>query len=303
MNISSSRGFTLVELLVVIAIIAVLIGLLLPAVQSARESARRTSCLNTMKQIGLATHQVLDSTKKFPYGYRNELLGSQRYRGTIFFWLLPFLEDKAFFEQATPDMHRGSRFPDARGGQAIHAPKPNYYCPSDTTVNFFNDQTLAPPAWGATNYVFNFQLFTNAHPVANARPCGPNDVTDGLSKTIAFSETVRKCGATPNSGQGNLWGHGDWNVAFMPMFGGGRSDGTANPPNNNNLLTGAASVPQENLQRFGCVWRRKAGALHGSTVTCGFADGVVKSIQLPMNGTVWWNLLRRADGEVVGDYE
>ena len=105
------RGFTLVELLVVIAIIGILVGLLLPAVQAAREAARRMQCTNNLKQLALACHMNHDTYKKFPYGIlRNDGLyphpdagktgtpppANRRY--PLMFQLLPFMEQQALYD-------------------------------------------------------------------------------------------------------------------------------------------------------------------------------------------------------------
>ena len=95
------KAFTLIELLVVIAIIGVLVGLLLPAVQQAREAARRNACGNNMKQIGLAVHNYADSNQEeFPAAvwYLGRCAGSaKRDMGSPFVYLLPFMEQLAIY--------------------------------------------------------------------------------------------------------------------------------------------------------------------------------------------------------------
>ncbi len=94
---SRRGGFTLIELLVVIAIIAVLVAILLPAVQSAREAARRSSCINNLKQIGIAIHNFHDSKGVIPSGGRPPIAGGARI--AIFTKLLPYIEQGGLWEQ------------------------------------------------------------------------------------------------------------------------------------------------------------------------------------------------------------
>ena len=99
-----SRGFTLVELLVVIAIIGILIAMLLPAVQSVREAARRTRCMNNLKQIGLATLTYHDAIGTFPPGRisdSNQVIPVLAVRGpeSWFVRILPFMEQQSLFSQ------------------------------------------------------------------------------------------------------------------------------------------------------------------------------------------------------------
>jgi prepilin-type N-terminal cleavage/methylation domain-containing protein len=137
-----NRAFTLIELLVVIAIIAVLIALLLPAVQQARESARRTQCKNNMKQLGLAIHNYHDNNNFFPIGEQSGW-GRMNWRMS----LMPFLDqatlytrvDVAFtsFLPAT----QGNGFASSGGSEGGYGPQnnvirgwkaPGYNCPSST---------------------------------------------------------------------------------------------------------------------------------------------------------------------------
>src|SRR5687768_2770951 len=135
MRRNSRRGFTLIELLVVIAIIAVLIGLLLPAVQAAREAARRAQCVNNLKQIGLACHNYLDTQGVFPPGAIAKG-GSIWDAGTNgMMWcalILPQLEQNPLYNAVnlSINMGGGSLDPGAAWTAYYGVPK-TFLCPSD----------------------------------------------------------------------------------------------------------------------------------------------------------------------------
>lgn len=133
----SRYGFTLVELLVVIAIIGILVALLLPAVQAARESARRTSCGNKLKQIGLAMHGHDDVNDQLPFARRG-FFDPERHTGA-FVYLLPFLEKNALYEQ-----YDRESVPYRPPNLALRTVLPDFICPSA----LFPDG--APPAGAAT---------------------------------------------------------------------------------------------------------------------------------------------------------
>lgn len=118
------KGFTLVELLVVIAIIGILIALLLPAVQAAREAARRSQCTNNLKQIGLALHNYHDTHKTFPPGGWNEANQGNRLGYTVF--ILPFMELQALYDQFDCEAHN---YTGANLLPALNAVS-GYFCPS-----------------------------------------------------------------------------------------------------------------------------------------------------------------------------
>lgn len=142
-------GFTLVELLVVIAIIGVLVGLLLPAVQAAREAARRMSCSNNLKQIGLAVHNYHDTFRTFP-GNQGSPQGQnpQRHGASWLTMILPFLEQNAAYDQMT---FVDTDFTDSGSGinrnwvVLSQLRVPAYWCPSSPL-----EKLRSQPAAGGT---------------------------------------------------------------------------------------------------------------------------------------------------------
>jgi prepilin-type N-terminal cleavage/methylation domain-containing protein/prepilin-type processing-associated H-X9-DG protein len=214
-------GFTLIELLVVIAIIAVLIALLLPAVQAAREAARRSQCINNLKQIGLALHNYHQGVEAFPVGASEYYPSTNGNRNNNFQWdnwschtmILPYMEQQAMFSACNFSVGNNEEC-------ATPLCWPNYWinstvtlariqgflCPSDpyagrgpsniNNVNTSNDNnyvgsqgttTMTPQVNSATGSTGMFYYYVSYNIAA---------FTDGTSNTIAFSEAL-----TGNPGQ------------------------------------------------------------------------------------------------------
>ena len=150
MRVRSRRGFTLVELLVVIAIIGILVALLLPAVQAAREAARRMQCSNNLKQLGLACHNYSDVHKRLPWNWDPAWGGNPEPRGQVppylnqpFSWIvaaLPFLEQQPLYDQIDFMTLGGNRsnngLPEGVTGNVFGRQVQNNIYLRKTTLNF-----------------------------------------------------------------------------------------------------------------------------------------------------------------------
>ena len=239
------RGFTLVELLVVIAIIGILVGLLLPAVQAAREAARRMQCSNNLKQIGLAIHNYESATKRLPpgggfYGGVNVALGSlpapfQRFSGArdnrshMLVRLLPYLEQNALYgefggDAVTTDNARISDPANPLGGQLLRGiVVPSYICPSD------NNNPIATTVDGRASQVqpsnYHFSMGpTNA--MSNNPGCSCPLVATFAARSLAGTNVDNPAGCFTRRGNilpQNLTGNGGYSGKFGDV-----SDGLSN---------------------------------------------------------------------------
>ena len=202
---SRRRGFTLIELLVVIAIIAVLIALLLPAVQAAREAARRTQCVNNLKQIGLALHNYHSTNNMFPLG------GSLGYCSPddgYLSWaswssqalMLPFIEQGPLYNAANFSLGVIYCVP----GEAVNSTVYNtrvaaYLCPSDALAGQSRTNSYYASLGGANfgDNSYGIANGGNGNNTSNSSGLfdmqigfGVADATDGLTNTIAYSEAL-----------------------------------------------------------------------------------------------------------------
>ncbi|MEW4562706.1 DUF1559 domain-containing protein [Bremerella sp. JC770] len=225
-----SLGFTLVELLVVIAIIGVLVALLLPAVQQAREAARRMQCTNNLKQLALAAHNHHDTFNALPVVSQHENHSPQaRHRWGWGYLILPFIEQTALHELCTEMRYAEWDTNGTPRGEAYATPLDAFICPSCPIAPDAPVETFIEDA-GQTSW--NNMTFSKSNYLANGGFCatwgndatgkraynGPfikcskaglnfSSITDGLSNTILFGEGGGKAADPDDTNRmPGLWG-------------------------------------------------------------------------------------------------
>lgn len=240
--VASRHGFTLVELLVVIAIIGVLVGLLLPAVQAAREAARRMQCSNNLKQLSLAIHNYHDTHRNFPV-QGLPAHGSNNAWGWGAF-ILPFVEQTALYNTIQPGIGFAANPANTgtlplpttlyNGQNLLQQPVAVYECPSDSGghLNQFyaNPRNSNNPAnWYAkSNYVPNQNVIHKSEGTfsgpPSAQPVNMGGITDGTSNTLLLGERALRITAKNinRSTGGVIWGkptnNSDAATCFHPNY-------------------------------------------------------------------------------------
>ena len=293
---SSARGFTLIELLVVIAIIAILIALLLPAVQQAREAARRTQCKNNLKKLGLAMHNYHDVFLTFPIGVHNCCWGTWQVP------ILPYIEQANLFKLYQNCGGNDATGPRYGGNLAVTAKRiAALSCPSDKDNRPFSGITSHNYSvnFGNTDYAqqanLNGVVFGGA-PFANLKAFKMRDLTDGTSNTLLVAEVIQGNGT-------DLRGFGWWGDAaqFTTYLG----------PNSNlpDRIYTAGYCNNEPLRNLPCdvsnttnptMFASRSMHVGGAQVALG--DGTVRFVSANIDLNLWRALGTMNGGEVIGEF-
>jgi len=319
------RGFTLVEMLVVIAIIGILIALLLPAVQAAREAARRTQCSNNLKQLGLACITYESTFRRFPSGG----VWTKENNNGHSFWvlILPFMEQKNIYDNF--DQKGGDDGTSPTGlvvGSGANVDNRNLLngilidgmlCPS-SNLPPARDEDVANVM--ATHYV---GISGSGNPDMNPEALSIGDVSkrgiltssqtgvtngsvlDGLSNTMIIAEQSDYIKQAPNQSAPN-----DTRVDARSDCGYGFAMGPASEDELYNLTTVLYDIGEDDGQKPGievdatlpnttCTANRPLTSAHPGGVQTVFGDGSVHTLPVGMDLETLWNLADRDDGLIV----
>ena len=320
------RAFTLVELLVVIAIIGVLVALLLPAVQSAREAARRTQCMNNLHQVGLALHNYENALTVFPSGGLYGRGGG--YGHSWWVRILPYAEEKAIYDQFD-QMGNANGYTGWVGGASYGGNAYNrdllrkkffkfMYCPSSSldklVLNYAAHEygLTASPTYTGISGATNHESATDKSTLggADGRICSGGilnmhvavrggEITDGLSNTIAVGEQSDWCRDLNNprfdcrSDCGHGFCMGPGNDGWQRQF-----NTTCVVHRLGEKSAGATGVPGN------CGPNRSIQSAHpGGALVC-FGDGNVRFLREGIDTlTVLYNLANRDDGNTQLKYD
>jgi prepilin-type N-terminal cleavage/methylation domain-containing protein len=322
-------GFTLIELLVVIAIIAILVSLLLPAVQAAREAARRTQCRNNIKQLALAAHNYHDVAEVFPAGQMVLNFATKpKFRGySLFVYLLPYVEANTIYQQwdfnGNPCCNTVGCACTSRTAKMV----PVYTCPSDPIPqNPYASGTAAPyKYYGITSYGGNGGtrsyppcqetadgMFFRTGPAFPANPAvGFEKVLDGASTTLFFGERNHVDGNydtffAPAWSIDPMGGWGWWASTGGNYGGGDLTQSSFSPINYMCPITYSQAVAEGMSNAtftntidslVVCAW----GSQHPTCANFAMVDGSARTISQYISQTVLVALSTRAGHEPITD--
>ena len=281
------RGFTLIELLVVIAIIAILIALLLPAVQQAREAARRTQCRNNMHQLGIALANYHDTHSCFPMGggiYATNLWSSYSWATA----LLPYLDEAALFNayNHSRTMHWG--FPGQETNTTVgRSVLSQLWCPSDSDSQAWGYGTYAQTSYAANDGAINTSGANDGVMFYISR-IRIRDIDDGTSQTLAFGEI-----ASPRNRQASHYNTNScirpWGASYYRTNRRDTSVAMNSSPHTDSLISGLL------------CWARCFASRHEGGAFFAFADGAVRFLSENIDQTTYRALSTRSNNEIVDD--